>query len=271
MPLLHIAILSLVQGITEFLPISSSGHLVLVPFVAHWKDQGLIVDVAVHVGTLGAVMLYLWRDIWFMIKGALEMIANRTVTPGGRLAMLVIAATIPVVIFGFAMNHYYKDGLRSVTVIGWTTLVYGVILYIADKVGLTMRRMEHLRFADAITIGLAQVLALIPGTSRSGITMTAARMLGMERTESARFSMILSVPTIIGAGLLKGLDLYHSGNAALDATVAIAVGLSFVSALVVIVLLMSWLKRATFTPFVIYRIALGGFLLAWAYGFIAPF
>jgi undecaprenyl-diphosphatase len=266
-PFLHIVVLALVQGITEFLPISSSGHLILVPIVAGWPDQGLMIDVAVHVGTLGAVLLYFWRDVWMMLAG-LGRLARGRWDPGAKLAVLVIVATLPVVVAGFILDHFYPQGLRSIEVIGWTTLLFGIVLYLADAFGLTVRRMEHMRFSDAAVIGVSQVLALIPGTSRSGITMTAARMLGFDRTDAARFSMLLSMPTILGAGTLKGWELYQSGDAQLTADAFAVAGLAMVSALVAITLLMAWLRRATFTPFVVYRVVLGVLLLAFAYGFI---
>ncbi|MCK5445104.1 MAG: undecaprenyl-diphosphate phosphatase [Rhodospirillaceae bacterium] len=268
MPLLQIAILALVQGITEFLPISSSGHLVLVPWVTGWADQGLVIDVAVHVGTLGAVMVYLAADIKAMAVGLLRTAKGRGMNPGTRLFGFLVVGTIPVVVAGFWVNSAYVDMLRSITVIGWTTLGFGVLLWLSDRMGLTLKRIEHIRIFDVVVIGLAQALALVPGTSRSGITMTAARFLGMERLDAARFSMALSIPAILGAGTLKGLELYQSGDVALTSAVLVSMGLSFVAALIAIVLMMAWLRRATFAPFVIYRVLLGGGLLAIAYGYV---
>ncbi len=268
LPLLQIAILALVQGITEFLPISSSGHLVLVPWVTGWADQGLVIDVAVHVGTLGAVMVYLAADIKAMAVGLLRTAKGRGMNPGTRLFGFLVVGTIPVVAAGFWVNSAYVDMLRSITVIGWTTLGFGVLLWLSDRMGLTLKRIEHIRIFDVVVIGLAQALALVPGTSRSGITMTAARFLGMERLDAARFSMALSIPAILGAGTLKGLELYQSGDVALTSAVLVSMGLSFVAALIAIVLMMAWLRRATFAPFVIYRVLLGGGLLAIAYGYV---
>lgn len=267
MPALHIAILALVQGITEFLPVSSSGHLVLAPVLFGWPDQGLIIDVAVHVGTLGAVVLYFWRDVSLMLTGLWRAARGRR-DPGAKLAFYVIVATVPVVAAGFALNALWPDGVRDLAVVAWATLIFGVVLYVADKLGMTVRRIEHLKMSDAVIVGLAQVLALIPGTSRSGITMSAARLLGLERAEAARFSMLLSMPAIAGAGVLKGLELYERGDAVLTITAAAAAGTAFVAALIAIAALMAWLKRATFTPFVVYRLALGGFLLALVYGWL---
>lgn len=267
MPVLHIVILAVIQGVTEFLPISSSGHLVLVPALTGWVDQGLIIDVAVHVGTLFAVVLYFWRDVLAMTRGVLNLLRGRF-DHHARLAGLIVLATLPVIGAGYFLNGHGVDGLRSVTIIGWTTFGFGIVLYLTDKLGMTVRRMDHLGVSDAVVIGLSQVLALIPGTSRSGITMSAARLLGVERSDAARFSMLLSIPTIVGAGVLKGLELYQAGNAELTFDAILAAGLSFVSALVTVILLMAWLKRSDFTPFVLYRIVLGLGLLAYSYGYI---
>ena len=198
-----IAILALVQGITEFLPISSSGHLILtwgafdhygVPVTARTGGDRLILDIAVHVGTLFAVMLYFWRDVGRMIGGFAKLLAFR-MTAGGRLFLLLVVGTIPVVVAGFLGDRFgVIDMLRTVEVIAWASIVFGVLLYAVDLRSMTLQRMEHTTFGGILFIGLAQVLALIPGTSRSGITMTAARFLGFERSDAARLSMLLSAP-----------------------------------------------------------------------------
>ncbi len=264
MPILHLAILALVQGITEFLPISSSGHLVLVPYAMQWQDQGLMLDVAVHVGTLGAVMVYAWREIGMMLTGFWKLLRGR-VDQGTRLMLQVILGSIPVVIAGYAIAKYAGGMLRSVEIIGWTTLGFGLLLGLADRIGMTVRRLEHMSYGGALAIGMAQVLALIPGTSRSGITMTMARFLGFERTDAARFSLLLSIPAIAGAGTLTGIDLWQSGDISLTRDVLVAIGLSFASALVAITLMMAWLKHAGFMPFVVYRVLLGILLLYLVY------
>ncbi len=267
MPILHLVILAAVQGITEFLPISSSGHLVLAPIFLGWPDQGLLIDVAVHVGTLFAVIAYLYKDVGAMLAGIGRTLKGRR-DPGARLFMLLVIGTIPVVAAGFALQHYAPDMFRSIKVIAWATLGFGILLWIADRVGMTVRRVEHLGVFDVIIIGVAQCLALIPGTSRSGITMTAARFIGMERPDAARFSLLLSIPTIIAAGTLSGIEIYESGNLQLANDAFVAAGLAFIFALIAIALMMAWLRRASFTPFVIYRIVLGAFLLAVAYGLV---
>ncbi|MDF1747450.1 MAG: undecaprenyl-diphosphate phosphatase [Alphaproteobacteria bacterium] len=249
----HILVLAAVQGITEFLPISSSGHLILTGHVLGWPDQGLEMDVAVHIGSLAAVCLYFWRDVWQMIVGAGRVATGRGGAPA-KLVLNVIVATIPIVIAGFLLKDYVETVFRSVEIIGWTTLGYGILLFIADRVGMTIRRIEHLSWVTSLVIGLSQILALVPGTSRSGITMT-----------TARFSMLISIPTIMGAGLLAGLDVYKSGSMALTGDVAIAVFFSFITALISIYAMMAWLRHSGFAPFVIYRIIMGAGLLYWVY------
>jgi undecaprenyl-diphosphatase len=275
-PLLHIVILALVQGITEFLPISSQAHLLLI-------DQamaaiGLIAEtpppatqqtlsIAVHVGTLGAVMVYFWRDLWAMASGIGRAVRGRR-DPGVNLFGYIVAATLPVVAAGYAMHTFGPWGLRGLEVIAWAMLGFGIVLYITDRIGMTVRRVEHVTIGDALIIGLAQVLALIPGASRSGITMSAARMLGFERADAARFSLLLAMPAIAGAGVLEGWALYSSGDAQMTFDAGFAAGLAFVAALIAIALMMAWLRRSSFTPFVIYRILLGALLLAIAYGWV---
>lgn len=267
MPLFHIFVLAVVQGITEFLPISSSAHLILVPAVTGWPDQGLALDIAVHVGTLGAVAVYLWRDVGMIFAG-LYQVTRRRSSPGIRLLGLLIVATIPVVVAGYLVKEYVGTGLRSVQVIAWASIGFGLLLYVIDRISLTVNRMEHIGIGSAIIIGLSQVLALIPGTSRSGITMTAARLLGYERRDAARFSMLMSIPVILAAGLLLGYDIYKAGNVSLGLDALIGGAIAFVAALIAIAAMMSWLRKASFTPFVIYRIILGIALLAWVYGFM---
>ena len=276
MPLLHIVILALVQGITEFLPISSQAHLLLtdralvasgiIAAVPSPATQ-LTLSIAVHVGTLGAVMLYFWRDLWAMALGIGRSLRGRH-DPGTRLFAYVVVATVPVIAAGYAMHTYGPWGIRGLVVIAWAMLGFGIVLYIADRLGMTVRRVEHIGYGDALIVGLAQVLALIPGTSRAGITMAAARMLGFERPDAARFSLLLAMPAIAGAGVLEGWQLYRSGAVQLGLDAGLAAGLAFVAAWIAIALMMAWLRRASFTPFAVYRVILGAVLLAFAYGWI---
>ncbi len=264
MTLMQLAVIALIQGITEFLPISSSGHLILIPAVTGWEDQGLLIDVAVHVGTLGAVIVYLWRDVWLMLRGLWKP-GNIRKNPGLRLIAQLALATLPVVVGGLIFMTYVGDALRSAVVVGWATIGFGVLLYLADRYTVTINRLEHMTWGRALLIGFSQIVALIPGTSRAGITITAARWLGFERTEAARFSMLLSIPTIVAAGAAATYKLIQVGTEDLKSEALIAGGMAFVTAFVAIVLMMGWLRRASFTPFVVYRLFLGVAILAWAY------
>jgi undecaprenyl-diphosphatase len=267
LPLTQLIVLAIVQGLTEFLPVSSSGHLALLPMFTGWPDQGLPMDVAVHVGTMFAVCVFFWRDLWAMIAGLARMMRGKR-DPGARLALQIIVATIPTLGAAWAFEKYVGDAVRQMVVIGWTTVGYAVLLFIVDKACMTIKRIEHASYGDAILIGLAQVLALVPGTSRSGITMTMARLLGYERIEAARFSMLLSVPTIMAGGVWLIMKLEEAQNTALNQDALLGMAFSFVAGLFAIAIMMAWLKRSTFTPFVIYRLILGSLVLATAYGFI---
>jgi len=264
LPLVQIVVLAAVQGLTEFLPISSSGHLVLVPALTGWPDQGLAIDVATHVGTLAAVLVYFWRDVGRMAGGLAGLAVGR-LTPGGRLAGFLLIGTIPALVVGFLVDRYVGDGLRRMEVVAWTMIGFGVVLYVADRLGLTVRRLEHMTLFHAVAVGCAQAFAFVPGTSRSGITMVAARLLGYERAEAARFSFLLSIPAISAAGLWKGLEVVRGGDPRMLEAALAAAGLSALAGFLAIAVLMHWLRRSTFTPFVVYRLGLGLVLLYLVY------
>ncbi len=266
MPLLHIVVITIIQGITEFLPVSSSGHLVLVPVITGWPDQGLVLDVAVHVGTLAAVMVYFRRDLWHITAGLVSWPGRRQERRTGRvLGGYLAVSAIPTLAAGGAIAALAPALFRDPMIVAWTTLGFGVVLYVADRSGMTIRRIEHMSLTHAIAIGLAQVLALVPGTSRSGITMTAARALGYERAEAARFSMLMSIPVVAASGVAAGLEVARQGHAIVAADAALSAALSFVVALLAIAALLKLLRRVSFTPFVIYRVLLGAGLLVWLY------
>ena len=254
--LLQIVTLAIIQGITEFLPVSSSGHLALTPVLMNWKDQGLALDVAVHVGTLGAVMVYLWRELWLITRGLFRLPTGR-IDEGARLAWLVVIASIPVIIIGLSVKLFLGDTMRTPLVIGWAFIVFGVFLYLCDRLGLTIKRIPHMTAGAAFLIGIAQSFAIIPGASRAGTTITMARLLGFKRRDAARFSMLISIPAIVGAGGLLGKDILESGDTVLQANVILAAALAFVTALIAIAGMMFWLRRQSYTPFVLYRIVLG--------------
>jgi undecaprenyl-diphosphatase len=260
----QIIILAIVQGVTEFLPISSSGHLILVPQLMHWQDQGLVVDVMTHVGTLFAILIYFWRDVWRIARGVLELFKG-TVTDDGKLAIYIALATIPAIGFGLFLKEFgFGDLERNVAVVAWNTILYGILMLIADMVGPQERTIENMTLGSALVIGVAQALALIPGTSRSGVTMTAARFLGFTRPDAARFSFLLGIPAIAGAGVLTVGDALASGNPVTMDAVYCAI-LTFFAGLAAIAFLMALVKRVSFLPFVLYRMVLGGFLLVMIY------
>ncbi|MCB9987901.1 MAG: undecaprenyl-diphosphate phosphatase [Rhodospirillales bacterium] len=271
MPLFHIVILALVQGITEFLPISSSGHLALshalmgeTGSLAQW-EQNLTMDIAVHIGTLLAVLLYYRKDVWHMACAALSVFNKKSDQEGTQLIYLIIVGSLPVIAAGFFIHELAPAFVNSLKVTAWCTLIFGIVLWVADTKFPVQRTIQNMTIKDAILIGLAQILALVPGTSRSGITMTAGRMLGFSRKESAHYSLLLAMVAISGAGALTGLSLLDSENTQLGFDVLIAIILSFLSAYAAIALMLKWLEKISFTPFAIYRIVLGVILLGLIY------
>ena len=267
MTLLHLFLVAVIQGVTEFLPISSSGHLILLPGLTGMEDQGQIIDVAVHVGTLGAVVLYFWRDVGTALIGFGHLAAGRRDTGAARLALGLTIATIPVVLLGLALNLSGLDtAMRSVAVIGWTMLGFGLVLYWADHKGASRLAAADWSVRHALIMGLWQAVALIPGTSRSGITITGARLLGYDRSEAARLSMLMSIPITLATGALLAKDVAGSTLSPEFLTnAAIAAVLAFGAAYLTLALMMRLLNRVSFTPYVIYRVILGAVLLGIAY------
>ncbi len=267
MSLFHILLVAVIQGLTEFLPVSSSGHLILLPSLTNLDDQGLTIDVATHVGTLFAVILYFWSDVKIALGGVPRLLVGKVDTPGARLALLLAIATIPVVLVGLALKVTGLDeAMRSIAVIGWTMLIFGLVLYWADQKGSHELHAEDWSMKHAWILGLWQAVALIPGTSRSGITITGARHLGYERSDAARIAMLMSIPTIMASGTLLGLDVISDGDMALLKDASIAAAFAFVAALFALTLMMRLLRSVSFTPYVIYRVLLGLALLWMAYG-----
>jgi len=257
MPILLLVLVAAVQGLTEFLPVSSSGHLALIPILTDQPYQGRAIDVAAHVGTLGAVLLYFRRDLAAMLM-ALRPGGD---TPQRQLVLWLGLATLPVFIIGYGVNRLDPGWLTDIRTLAIANIAFAALLWHADRIGAVSRAITDMRFGGAILIGLAQCLALIPGASRSGVTMTAARYLGFGRVEAARFSLLLSIPTIAGAGLLKGMDIVADGDAALGLDALIVALLSFGFAWAAIGWMLRWLARADFRIFVWYRLALGAALV----------
>jgi undecaprenyl-diphosphatase len=254
----EVIILAIIQGLTEFLPISSSAHLILPSAMFGWEDQGLVFDVAVHVGTLLAVMLYFRRDIANLTVGWVQSLGGKHSTES-KLAWWVILATIPA---GLLAADLIETFLRSPYVIAITTIVFGLALWLADATAKQIQTMEQLTWKQALLIGIAQAVALIPGTSRSGITMTAALMLGLDRVSAARFSFLLSIPIIILSGGYQGTKLLAEPTHYDVTAILLGTGLSFVSAFICIHLFLKVIERMGMLPFVIYRLVLGVVLLA---------
>ena len=253
--------LALVQGLTEFLPVSSSAHLVLLPILADWPDQGLAFDVAVHVGTLGAVVVYLRRDLVGIAAGWFGQWGSGGRTEASRMGWLLIVATVPAGVVGFFLDETVELLLRHPLVIAAATIGFAVLLWWADRYRSEARALSDLGFRDAVLIGVFQALALIPGTSRSGITITAGLMLGLSREAAARFSFLMAIPIIAAAGCFKAVSLMQSEDAVLWNLFALGMAIAFLSAWAVIALFLRFISRVGMTPFVLYRIALGSVLL----------
>tara|TARA_R110001592_G_scaffold29350_13_gene106696 strand:+ start:416 stop:1267 length:852 start_codon:yes stop_codon:yes gene_type:complete len=269
MILYHIIILAVIQGLTEFLPVSSSGHLGLFHCFAdqcdHWDENNLIMDISVHVGTLFAVLVYFWRDILRMLMGLKDIGTKNAQSDDAKLLQFVLVSSIPVIIAGLVLHMFEPDWLKTLYVIAWTTLIFGVVLWYADTKTSTTKEIKDMTYKDALLVGLAQILALIPGTSRSGITMTASRFLGYSRTDSAHYSMLLAMVAISGAGALIGLDLVEKGDVQLGFDALLGTVLSFISGWIALAVMMKFLQRFTFTVFAVYRVILGGGLLILLY------
>ncbi|MGH1601487.1 undecaprenyl-diphosphate phosphatase [Campylobacter majalis] len=260
MDIIQIIVLALVQGVSEFLPISSSAHLVLVPEIFGWDDQGLAFDVAVHVGTLLAILFYFKDRISKLVGDFLSSIIKRKNVGESMLVWAVGFGTIPAGLFGLFAKDYIETYARSPLVIAATTIIFGIILYLADKrVG--FKNEANITIKIALIIGVAQALALIPGVSRSGVTISMALLLGFSRITSANFSFLLSIPVILLAGGLKTLDLIKSSNHIAWDEIGLGVLISSVSAYLCVKLFMSLISRMSMTPFVIYRLFLGAILI----------
>jgi len=261
MDIFHALILALIQGLTEFLPISSSAHLILPSKVLGWPDQGLSFDVAVHVGTLAAVMMYFKKELVSMTSGTVSALGNRTWNSDARLTFAVIVGTIPAGLAGLILNDYVDEYLRFTWIIATTTIIFGLLLWYADKTGALSKSEAQFTWQLALVIGLAQALALIPGTSRSGITITVALLLGFSRESSARFSFLLSIPLILAGGGLKALDLLESAVAVDWPLIMVSMLTSAVVAYLTIRIFISLLDKVGMMPFVIYRLRLGALLV----------
>ncbi|MEW8026494.1 MAG: undecaprenyl-diphosphate phosphatase [Candidatus Thiodiazotropha sp.] len=262
MEVMHIFILAALQGLTEFLPISSSAHLILAPLVTGYEDQGLAFDVAVHVGTLAAVISYFRHEVITISRDFFRSWINPAArSRESHLGWMIIVATLPVGVFGLLMKSLVETDLRSPLVIAITTIGFGILLLVADRTGRRQRNEYEIRWIDALVIGLFQALAIIPGTSRSGSTITGGLFLGLSRKAASRFSFLISIPTILMSGGLLTLDLMRSDTPADWPSLGLGAGLAFITAYLCIHYFLRFIETMGMLPFVIYRLILGGLIL----------
>ena len=265
MNMLHAVVLGALQGFAEVLPISSSAHLILVPWLLQWPESGLTFDVALHLGTFIALALYFRQDIVEMAAAFFEALSTRSLgTPAKRLPFLIIAATVPAAVVGKLFEHQMEDIFRSNPLyIALALIIFGIILGIADIAGRKRLALDEIKPASAMTIGLFQCLALIPGVSRSGITITAGLMLGFTRESAARFSFLLSLPIVAGAALLKSLHLIKHGIPAGEGMpMLVGILVSAVTGYISVAFLLKFVQKHSISPFVWYRVIVGGVVIA---------
>ncbi len=262
MDIIQAAVLAFIQGVTEFLPVSSSGHLVLVPKLFGWPDQGLAFDVAVHLGSLVAVLVYFRTDLINMLRGLVVHLTGGPASPESCLAWSVIFATLPVGLAGFILNDWIEINLRSAVLVGFASLVFGAILWGVDRRSADEGNLNQINFKKVLIIGCAQVLALIPGVSRSGMTILAGRYAGLSRSNAARFSFLMSIPVILLASGLKSWQLFGS-DAQIDwAILAFATVLSGLIAYACIHWFLGFIKRYSMVPFALYLMILGVIIIS---------
>jgi undecaprenyl-diphosphatase len=259
MTLIQVIVLSLIQGLTEFLPVSSSAHLILGSRLFSWPDQGLVFDVATHLGTLLAVLVYFRKDLWGMLTP--WFVANRKNEPSRKLGLILVVASIPAIVAGGLLHGWVESVLRDVRVIAFSTIGFGLLLWWADARFAHNRQLADMSMKSGLLIGFAQMLALVPGTSRSGITMTMGRMLGFDADTAARFSFLLSIPVIAAAGGYGLLRMFMHDAAINWLQFSLAVLLSALAGWLCIAAFLALLQRVGLLPFVIYRLALGVALL----------
>lgn len=264
MPFYAILILALIQGLTEFLPISSQAHLILVPSLLGWEEHGRFLDVAIHLGTLLAVLIYFYKDLWsLLIKGFFPFFKGK-LTSEGVLILYLILATLPCLLIGYVIHTLFGDGLRNITIIAWTSIIFGALLYGIDRICPQSKALKDMTWWEAILIGCAQIFSFLPGASRSGTTITGGRLLGLSRLDATRFSFLMSIPVVTGALVLTASDaLKHHGTEPFTQTLFWGISLSFLAGLCAISFLMKWLKHHSYAPFMVYRIFLGVGLLLW--------
>jgi undecaprenyl-diphosphatase len=254
-------ILSIIQGITEFIPVSSTAHMILASKLFGIKGAGRMTEVSLHMGTLLVIMVYFRQDIIEFFQG-LSKLFSGVITKGFNRCLMIAIATIPVVIAGYVVNTYFSTSFRALTIMGWTSIFFGMLLLFADKTSPTTKKYESMTYKDAIIIGLLQVLALIPGSSRLGTTIIAARLLGYDRVGSAKFSFLLSIPVVIGAMTLLVSQTFKVGGLQMSIDTLSSIVIAFVVGYLALMFIMRYLKKYSFFPIAIYRIVLGIYILS---------
>jgi undecaprenyl-diphosphatase len=265
MNLLHASVLGALQGFAEVLPISSSAHLILVPWLLKWPESGLTFDVALHLGTFIAIAAYFYRDIIQMVKSAGEAIATRSLdTPSKKLPFLIVAATVPAAVVGKLFEHQIEEFFRSSPLMIASCLAgFGIVLGVIDNVGRKQREVSDVTAPSAMIVGIFQCLALIPGVSRSGITITAGLMLGFTREASARFSFLMSLPIVAGAALLKSLHLIRTGIPAGEGLpMLVGILVSAITGYISVAFLLRFVQNRSLSPFVWYRVLAAGVVIS---------
>jgi len=250
-------LIGVIQGVTEFLPISSSGHLVLFAQLTNWKDQGLFTDIAVHFGTLFAVMIYLRKDIYYFLNNIFQFKLFED-----QIIFKIILATLPAIVLGYFIYDYVSLYFRSIQLIALSSIVFAIILFFADKVKMEIKSWNKITYMEALIVGLFQVLAFVPGASRAGVTITGARLLGYDRLNAARFSMILSMPIILASMTLSLINIFKDKYVEVNLYQSFSAAIiAFITALLSITFLMNFIKKFNFNIFIVYRVLLGILLL----------
>ncbi len=250
-------LIGIIQGVTEFLPISSSGHLILLSQLTNWEDQGLFTDIAVHFGTLFAVLIYLRKDIYYFLTNIFQFKIFED-----QILFKIILATLPAIILGFIIYDYVSLYFRSIQLIALSSIVFAIILYFADRVKIKRKSWNKITYVEAIVVGLFQVFAFIPGASRAGVTITGARLLGYNRINAARFSMILSIPIILASMTLSLINIFNEKYIEVNLYQSFCASIvAFITALLSIIFLINFIKKFNFNIFIIYRVLLGILLL----------
>lgn len=261
MTTLHILILSLIQGLTEFLPVSSSGHLVLLPHLFGWQNQGLEMDVALHVGTLTAVLIYFWSDVWQMVTHFMRYciggFRKADFNDQVRLALSLVVATLPAIVFGFILKKMGLNEMRQIPVIASTSIIFALVLFATDRFGAQKKDLNQITLGRGLLIGFGQAIALIPGVSRSGICISTALALGFTRVAAARFAFLMSIPSILGAATLTAYDAIKDNNPVIWGDIGLGIFFSSLAGLAAIHFMLKFLANHSLTIFVVYRIILG--------------